>query len=123
MLAQFDKAGADIVVEAVGSHQTALQMAYLARPKGQVLVVGLHKGIPEVDLRQLSMGEQAIRSVRLYVQDDFIRAARLLGSDKLDLSSFGNYRLPLEEINKGFDLMRKGDETVKVVIDLQSQSS
>jgi len=69
------------------------------------------------------MGEQAIRSVRLYVQDDFIRAARLLGSDKLDLSSFGNYRLPLEEINKGFDLMRKGDETVKVVIDLQSQSS
>jgi threonine dehydrogenase-like Zn-dependent dehydrogenase len=120
ILAEFDKGGADIVIEAVGSHQTALQMAYLARSKGQVLVVGLHKGIPEVDLRQLSMGEQAIRSVRLYVQDDFIRAARLLGSHSFDLSAFGNYRLPLEDINKGFDLMRKGEDTVKVVIDLQS---
>ena len=116
--AQFGGEGADIVVEAVGIHQTALQMAYLARPNGQVLVVGMHKGHPPVDLRYLSFGEQYMRSVRLYKDDDFVRSARLLGAGMVDTSVFGRIRLPLEEINKGFEIMRSADQTVKVVINL-----
>ena len=123
ILEQIDQNGADVVIEAVGNQHTALQMAYLVRPNGQVLVLGLHKRTPQVDLRQLAMGEQQLRCVRLYTQDDFMRAARLLGSKSFDISAFGNYRLTLEEINRGFDLMRRGDDTVKVVIQLESHSA
>ena len=110
--------GADIVIEAAGIHPTALQMAYLGRARATVLAVGMHKGHPPVDLRQLSFGEQVLRSVRLYKDDDFVRAARLLAAGCIDTSPFGTIRLPLEEINRGFDIMRQADQTAKVVIDL-----
>lgn len=115
----FGYGGADVVVEATGNKKAANQMSKFAAAGTSILVIGLHKGISEVNFRQMGINEQNLQFSRLYTQNDFERAVSLLDAGVFKTTLLGNYRLPLNKINNGFDLARKGSVGLKVVINMR----
>ncbi|HZZ92225.1 MAG TPA: Zn-dependent alcohol dehydrogenase [Usitatibacter sp.] len=113
--------GADAVFESAGA-ESAMQLAIeIARPGGQVVILGKVQVDRQVAFRFGSlMGEKRItrssyggaRPAR-----DFPWLARLYLEGKLRLDELVTARLPLERINDGFDAMRRG-EGVRTVVSL-----
>ena len=113
--------GADAVFECAGS-ESSMQLALeIARPGGQVVILGKTAVNQKVSLRFGSlMGEKRIvrssyggaRPAR-----DFPWLAGLYLLGKLMLDELITVRLPLERINEGFDAMRRG-EVVRAVVQL-----
>lgn len=113
--------GADAVFECAGN-EAAMQLAMdLARPGGQVVILGKVPVDRKVAFRFGSiMGEKRItrssygaaRPAR-----DFPWLAQLYLDGRLDLDSLITHRLALGEVNAGFDGMRRG-EVVRAVIGL-----
>lgn len=113
--------GADAVFECAGA-EAAMQLALeLARPGGQVVILGKTHVDRKVGLRFGSlMGEKRI--VRSSYggarpQRDFPWLAQLYLEGKLMLDELVTMRLPLERINAGFDAMRRG-EVVRAVVEI-----
>ena len=113
--------GADYVFEAAGqeaSLQTALE---ITRPGGELVVLGKMSVDKKVSLRFGSlMGERRIvRSSYGGARPilDFPWIAKLYLAGKLKLDELVDQVLPLSEINRGFDSMRKG-QTVRTVISM-----
>ena len=77
----------------------------------------MQKGAPAVDLQNIGIHEQTIKSSRLYLHLDFIRAVRLLESGKIDLSALTKDRFPLEKINDAIRITRE-KRSLKPVIDM-----
>ena len=113
--------GADAVFECAGS-ESSLQLALeIARPGGQVVILGKTAVNQRVSLRFGSlMGEKLIvrssyggaRPAR-----DFPWLAGLYLRGKLMLDELVTMRLPLERINEGFDAMR-GGKVVRAVVQM-----
>ncbi len=113
--------GADAVFECAGN-ESAMQLAMdLARPGGQVVILGKVPVDRKVALRFGSiMGEKRItrssygaaRPAR-----DFPWLAQLYLDGKLDLDRLITHRLTLDQVNEGFDGIRRG-EVIRAVIGL-----
>ena len=113
--------GADAVFESAGS-ETAMQVALeMARPGGQVVILGKVPVDRKVAFRFGSiMGEKRItrssyggaRPAR-----DFPWLANLYLEGRLELDALITHRLTLDEINQGFDGMRRG-EVIRAVVGL-----
>ena len=113
--------GVDVALECAGA-EYALQLALeLARPGGQVVILGKVQVNRKVGLRFGSlMGEKRI--VRSSYggarpRRDFPWLAGLYLEGKLMLDELVSLRLPLERINEGFDGMRRGD-VVRAVVEM-----
>jgi S-(hydroxymethyl)glutathione dehydrogenase/alcohol dehydrogenase len=113
--------GVDAVFECAGT-ESAMQLCLeIARPGGQVVLLGKLPVQEKVSFRFGSlMGEKRIvrssyggaRPAR-----DFPWLAKLYLEGKLRLDELITARLPLERINEGFDAMRRG-EGIRTVMDL-----
>ena len=111
--------GADCVLECAGT-EAAMQLSLdLARPGGQVVILGKVPVDRKVALRFGSlMGEKRIiRSSYGGARPsrDFPWLASLYLEGRLRLDELVTSRLPLERINEGFDAMRKG-EGIRTVV-------
>lgn len=114
--------GFDYAFEVVGRAGTARAAFDLARRGGTVVVVGV--GTTD-DTMQLSMNELPVGSKKLmgsfYGGTDVPRQLETLialwRGGRLDLESMITSRLSLEDVNKGFDVMRTGD-ALRTVIEL-----
>ena len=52
-----------------------------------------------------------------YTSDDFQQALRMIGQGKVNVKPLITHRLPLEDIQKGFEILSQGAENViKVVL-------
>ena len=112
--------GPDYVFEAAG-HGRAFRLAVEAvRPGGQVVFLGKVNVDAEVAFRWGSlMGEkQIVRSSYggARPRRDFPWLARQYLEGKLKLDELVTRRIPLEEINSGFDAIRRGDTIREVVV-------
>jgi S-(hydroxymethyl)glutathione dehydrogenase/alcohol dehydrogenase len=112
--------GADYVFEASG-HASAFRLAVEAvRPGGRVVFLGKVNVDQEVSFRWGSlMGEkQIVRSSSggARPRHDFPWLARLYLEGKLKLDELITRRIPLEEINSGFDAMRAGSTVREVIV-------
>jgi len=97
--------GADFVVEAVGPMiVTALR---LARFGGTVLQFG-HDELaePQVPMKEIIKKELTIRG-GFIGRYSFRRVANILESGELPLETIVTHRLPLRDVHKGLDLLRK----------------
>lgn len=111
--------GADYVFEAAGN-EAALQLALEAtRPGGQLVILGKTQVDSKVALRFGSlMGEKRIiRSSYggARPRRDFPWLAQLYLDGKLKLDELISSRLPIADINDGFDKMRRGEGIRHVV--------
>lgn len=104
--------GADYVFEAAGS-ESSIQMAFeLVRPGGQVVILGKTEANRKIGVRFGSLiGEKRIiRSSYggARPRTDFPWLAQLYLNGKLKLDELISSRLTLDQINDGFDDMRRG---------------
>jgi len=112
--------GADVAFEAAG-HESAMQLALeAARPGAQVVLLGKLPLDRSVAFRfGALMGEKRlIRSSYGGARpwDDFPMLAKLYLEGKFKLDELITQRLALDDINDGFDAMRRGDTIRSVVV-------
>ena len=108
--------GADVVFEVAGSAPAAMQMTELARSRGKIVVVSVHKRAHEVDLRSVNFKELTLVGTRVYERKDFDKAIEL--ARRLPLAELVSHRLPLERAAEGLPLMVKGGDVCKVIVEL-----
>lgn len=111
--------GVDVVLEMSGAASAIQQAMRLARPGGRVSLMGIPSREVSLDIAEdiifKGLTVQGIVGRRLY--DTWYTMKALLASGKLDVSPILTHQLPLEEFEKGMELMRSG-QCGKVVLNL-----
>lgn len=107
--------GADVVFEVAGNNITANQMIHACRTQGQIVVVSVYKQAPTIDLAAMHFRELSLTTTRCYSHADFATAISMMGSGEIDVTPFISHQLPLDEIERGFQLMTNPEEALKIL--------
>ena len=112
--------GADFAIEAAGQNITIRQTLEASRPGARVVILGKTPFGEEVTLPFFTMmGEREIVRTSYGMSRprlDFPRLANLYMAGPLLLDEMISMRLPLEEINTGFDELEKGNVARSLVV-------
>jgi Zn-dependent alcohol dehydrogenase len=114
--------GVDYAIEATGRTE-AMRAAFLStRTRGAAVLIGIPRGDAVLELPALTiprMERRVLGSVygSSWPERDFPAVLDLYRRGRLPLDLLVSHRLPLEEVSRGFDLMRSG-EALRVVLDL-----
>jgi Zn-dependent alcohol dehydrogenase len=113
--------GVDYAVEATGRPEVMLAAFLATRPRGAAVLVGIAPSeavlplpattIPRMERRVLGSIYGSSRPER-----DFPHVLGLYRSGRLPLERLVSHRLPLEQAERGFELMRSG-EAIRVVLE------
>ena len=114
-------AGADLVIEAVGSTPTLSQVFHLVREEGQVVLFGLPESEEPVpfDYSQMFKVRADVFTV-LGSQDEpglssYVEAVRLISSGEIDVGPIISHRINISEIDRAFEIATNHlDKSVKV---------
>lgn len=112
VLDRTDGRGADIVFEAAGVLSAAIP---LARKGGEVVVVGQPNDQITLDLLQAIAKELTFTISLGRNPTSWHRAINLLASGTLDIAPLISHRLPLDDADQAFELLRAG-EGVKILL-------
>ena len=114
--------GVDIAVEATGRPEAMLAAFLSTRARGAAVLIGIPRAdavlslpavtIPRMERRVLGSIYGSSRPER-----DFPATLDLYREGRLPLDRLVSHRLPLEEVERGFELMHSGD-ALRVVLDL-----
>ena len=118
--------GVDYAFEATGRTEAMLAAFLSTRPRGAAVLIGIPAAdavlplpalsIPRLERRVLGSIYGSSRPER-----DFPLTLDLYRRGRLPLDRLVTHRLPLEEVARGFDLMRSG-EAIRVVLELASSA-
>jgi (R,R)-butanediol dehydrogenase/meso-butanediol dehydrogenase/diacetyl reductase len=110
--------GADIAFDCVGTEGSVNSALGLARKGGRVVIVGVFKSLPTVDLNKVVLEEREIYGCLAYV-DDFPRAIALVADGRVDAEAFVTKRIALDDIiEEGFQqLLDDPTDQVRIVVD------
>jgi threonine dehydrogenase-like Zn-dependent dehydrogenase len=112
---------ADLVVEAVGHRDQALNLCVdLCRPQGQILFFGVPRDkLDGIAWRNLWVKNLCVHtSVNPDFTKDFPLAMRWIAEGRVDVSPIITHRFPLRDIQTAFDTFRdRKDGALKVFID------
>ncbi|BCV24602.1 zinc-binding dehydrogenase [Gelria sp. Kuro-4] len=108
--------GADVVFEVVGAAPTTAQVVAMAKVRGEVVFVGIGARPLPLDLQNVSFKEQNLVGTRVYSFRDYEIALGLLATGKIRPELVVTHRLPLTEVQYGFDLMAEGDAALKILL-------
>jgi Zn-dependent alcohol dehydrogenase len=119
---QVSGGGVDYAIEATGRPEAMLAAFLSTRPRGAAVLIGIPRedavlplpalSIPRLERRVLGSIYGSSRPER-----DFATTFDLYRSGRLPLDALITHVLPLDEVGRGFELMRSG-EAVRVVLDL-----
>ena len=105
--------GAEVVVDAVGGHETLNQAVRMAKAEGHVHVFGLPTGFDPVpfDLSAYFLKRLDLRTI-FGAQDEpglgaFREALRLIAEGEIDMSPYVTHALPLHQAADAFELARE----------------
>ena len=102
--------GVDVLLEVSGSGEALREGLSVVTPGGRVSLLGIFKGSLQLDLNN----DVIFKKLRILgitgrrVFSTWNTVSRLLSSRRLDLGPLVTHELPLEEFQKGFELMHKG---------------
>lgn len=111
-----DLSSAAIVFDCAGHPSVSRDIVGMTRVRGRIVVVAVHHGHAEIDLRELAFTEQEVLGVRVYTHEDFQAAVDLISSDELELGRLPVSIYPLEQADTAFQEARSGDRSTKVLI-------
>lgn len=107
--------GADIVFEAAGVPGTIESAVKYCKIRGQIVNAGVFKHPAPVDLQRVNFAELDIIGTRVYSQEAFRAAAKLI-ADHPVITNVITHKLPLSEAQRGIDLMKKGGDSLKILL-------
>ncbi len=96
--------GFDVVFEATGNPTSIPQAIRMVRPRGKVVLIGIHSGPAAFDPTELVRMRKSIIGSHTYETETLKRALSLLSSGRIETEKIITHRLPLTEIERGFDL-------------------
>lgn len=114
-----DLTAAAVSFDCAGHPSVARDIVGMTRVRGRVVVVAVHHGHAEIDLRELAFAEQEVLGVRVYTHADFRDAVDLISSDALGLERLPVSIFPLDLAAEAFQEARAGDKATKVLISSQ----
>jgi 2-desacetyl-2-hydroxyethyl bacteriochlorophyllide A dehydrogenase len=117
-LESLEKDGYDVVVDASGSKFLMEHTIPYVRKGGTVLLFGVPRRDAALELPAFTIFEKGLILLSSYTSvRNSIQAVRLLESGKIDVSPLVSHRLPLEEFERGIELIEKGlEDVLKVMI-------
>lgn len=120
VLAMTGNAGADIVFEVTASAAGAGTMTKLLRTRGRAVVVGIFSEPPSIDLHRVFWRELSIIGVRVYEEEDFDEAVRLVEQKALPLDRMISKTFLITEAGQAFQFLGSTPDAMKVLIDCRS---
>ena len=118
--------GVDYAIEATGRTE-AMQAAFLStRVRGAAVLIGIPRPDAVLTLPALSiprMERRVLGSIygSTYPERDFALTLDLYRRGRLPLDRLITHRVPLEELERGFDLLRNG-EAIRAVVEMEVAS-
>lgn len=118
-----DGRGADIVFEVAGVPSTITKSFDLIGKNGKIILIGLYGKPVEVDTTgNITYKEgMAIGTTGRHMFQTWDRMVKMIGAGLVDLEKVVTHTLPLDEFEKGFQAIFKG-EAVKVLVEPSSTS-
>ncbi len=113
--------GVDLLFEASGSAAAAAQMTELVRPKGQIVMLAVHKEARPVDLRQVNFREIDMVGSRVYTRQDYDLALPYCAGMISELEQIITHKVPLADGPRAFEIFTNPQEhSLKVLIDCRN---
>ena len=107
--------GADVVFEFVGRNQTMESAIASLKRGGRLVFVGYSQDLFKVHPLKIILGELEIRGSRASSRRETVEVLKLLQEGKFQLKPLITHTIPLNEVNYGLDLVRKGT-AIRVVV-------
>ena len=111
-----DGIGFDITLECSGSAGAQPYTTGLTRVLGEIVIVGMPKEPPPVDLRMVTFKELSLVGTRVYERIDFVRAIDLVEEGKINVDNLISHEFPIEKTKEAVDLMAGAGDSLKIVI-------
>jgi len=119
LTAAFAPYGADVSFELVGVADALNTVLNVTRSRGKVLIAGMFKTIPEVEIQKAILKELTIFGSRVYTFEDFDSALKLLEDPAFEVEKLITIQDSLENaINNEFIPIKNGQDIVKAIINL-----
>ncbi len=108
----------DLVVTCAGTAELAEQSFYYSDRGGRVLFFAPLKPGTDITVPHFHLWRDQISVVSTYAgcPVDIERTLELLAGGRIEVDDLISHRLPLNEIQRGFQLVSQGTESVKVII-------
>ncbi|HEY7380896.1 MAG TPA: alcohol dehydrogenase catalytic domain-containing protein [Gaiella sp.] len=118
--------GVDYAIEATGRPEAMLAAFLSTRARGAAVLIGIPRAEAVVSFPALSIPRMERRVLgSIYgssrPERDFAKTLDLYRAGRLPLDRLVSHRLPLDEVERGFELMRSGDAR-RVVLDLGGEA-
>lgn len=112
-----DGLGVDVALEAVGLEVTVRQAMKMAAIGGKLTIIGNLAKTMTLDIQDAVLKEFDIKGSYCYAPEDFKRAINCIEDRRIDVKSLITNVFPLDEAEKGFELLRKRtDRVLKVLL-------
>ncbi|MHB1417627.1 MAG: zinc-binding dehydrogenase, partial [Chloroflexota bacterium] len=113
-----DGKGMDAALVAVGISPVVNQGLATVKKRGRVVLIGLFDGEVVIhDPFLIVGGERKIQGSQMYTRADVQTALDLIASGRVDAKPFITQRLPMSEVQRGFEIVdKKLEDVVKVVL-------
>jgi len=116
--------GADASLEATGTSFGLADCIQGTAVKGVVVLAGLPKKVPSIDVYQIVAKELAIHGSRVYRSEDYEKALRLMADGRFDPTPFISRIVTLDNVvADGFESIDRGDPVVKILVDLSNEEN
>jgi 2-desacetyl-2-hydroxyethyl bacteriochlorophyllide A dehydrogenase len=114
-----DGIGADVVIEAAGTSETASQAVSLIRRGGKVCLFGVAPQEEFIRIKPFELYYKEAVLVSSFCNPfTFQRAIELLRNNKINVTGLITHRYPLADINSAFKTMLEDDRRCKVMIEV-----
>ncbi len=108
--------GADVVIECAGSPPALQQSIDMARPGGQVILVGVNERETPIIPTSLMFGEVGIRGSLAWTHTDFRIAVDFMASGQVDVTPLISDVIALQDIQQGFERLKSDKSLIKILV-------
>jgi (R,R)-butanediol dehydrogenase/meso-butanediol dehydrogenase/diacetyl reductase len=109
--------GADVVIECAGSPPALQQSIDMARPGGQVILVGVNERPTPITPTSLMFGEIDVKGSLAWDHKDFKIAVDFMASGQVDVKPLISDIIALDEIqSQGFERLKTDKSLIKVLV-------
>jgi (R,R)-butanediol dehydrogenase / meso-butanediol dehydrogenase / diacetyl reductase len=109
-------AGVDVTMECSGAAGAQPLTTKHTRVLGEVLLVGMPKDPPPVDIRMVTFKELSMAGTRVYERIDFERSIELLDQKRITAAGLVSHRFTVEQTKEAIDTMAVGGDSMKIMI-------